>query len=67
MRIVNMSRQVGMALGVSLLVALVGGAVGGEPRAAFGHVWMAAALVSLCAAPLCLGVNTSRAMDPSRT
>ncbi|WPB80441.1 MFS transporter [Archangium violaceum] len=65
--IVNMSRQVGMALGVSLLVALVGGSTGGDLRAAFGHVWMAAALVSLCAAPLCLGVNTSRATAPSST
>jgi EmrB/QacA subfamily drug resistance transporter len=59
--IVNMSRQVGMALGVSLLVALVGESVGGELRAAFRHVWMATALLSLCAAPLSLGVNASRA------
>ncbi|MFL5357735.1 MFS transporter [Archangium sp.] len=58
--IVNMSRQVGMALGVSLLVALVGGAVGDALRAAFGHVWLAAAVLSLCAALLSLGVNPSR-------
>lgn len=55
--VVNMSRQVGMALGVSLLVALVGGSVGGERQDAFGHVWLAAALLSLCAAPLSLRVN----------
>lgn len=58
--IVNMSRQVGMALGVSLLVALVGRSAGDALRTAFGHVWMAAAVLSLCAALLCLGVNSSR-------
>ncbi|MFY0569848.1 MFS transporter [Archangium lansingense] len=63
--IVNMSRQVGLALGVSLLVALVGNSEGGELRAAFRHVWMAAALLALCAAPLSLGVNASRAATRS--
>ncbi|WNG42629.1 MFS transporter [Archangium violaceum] len=57
--VVNMSRQVGMALGVSLLVALVGASVGGERQAAFGHVWIAVALLSLCAAPLSFGVSTA--------
>jgi hypothetical protein len=39
-------------------VTLVGESAGGELRAAFGYVWMAAALLALCAAPLSLGANT---------
>jgi EmrB/QacA subfamily drug resistance transporter len=58
--VVNMSRQVGMALGVSLMVALVGDAVGEAMQAAFGRVWLAAAVLALCGVPLCLRVNAAR-------
>jgi len=60
--IVNMSRQIGTALGVSLVVAVVGAPVGyAATHAAFQHAWWALAGVAL------LGALAAPAMTPRRT
>jgi MFS family permease len=59
--VVNMSRQIGTALGVSLVVAVLGSPVGyAEAHAAFRHAWWALAGVAL------LGAVAAPAMTPRR-
>jgi EmrB/QacA subfamily drug resistance transporter len=56
--IVNMSRQIGTVLGVSVLVALTGGASGyAAVHAGFGHVRWAVAAASAVAAVAALGMT----------
>ena len=60
--VVNMSRQIGTALGVSLVVAVLGAPVGyAATHAAFQHAWWALAGVAL------LGALAAPAMTPRRT
>jgi MFS family permease len=59
--VINMSRQVGMVLGVSILVALIGRPVGfAAAHAAFGRAWLAVALVGIVAAVAALGMTPRR-------
>jgi EmrB/QacA subfamily drug resistance transporter len=56
--VVNMNRQIGTALGVSLLVAVVGVPVGyAAAHAAFQHAWWALAAVAALAAVTALGMT----------
>lgn len=56
--VVNMSRQVGSVLGVSLLVALMGNPVGyASTHAAFQYVWWAILAASLVAAAAAFGMT----------
>jgi EmrB/QacA subfamily drug resistance transporter len=59
--VINMSRQVGTVLGVSILVALLGSPHGYvEASAAFHRVWVAVAVVMLAAAAAALGMTPRR-------
>ncbi len=49
--VVNMSRQIGMALGVSVLVAIIGSPVGYDAvHAVFQHAWWTLAVVAAAGA-----------------
>jgi hypothetical protein len=66
--VVNMNRQIGMALGVSLVVAVLGTPSGYvAAHAAFQHVWWAAAAVAGLAAVTALAMTPSRAMAGRNT
>ncbi|MGV9709665.1 DHA2 family efflux MFS transporter permease subunit [Gordonia sp. NPDC003424] len=59
--VVNMSRQIGMALGVSLLVAILGTPVGfAAAHSAFQNAWWALAIVALGAAVAAIGMTPPR-------
>ncbi|MFW0797037.1 MFS transporter [Gordonia sp. CPCC 205515] len=59
--VVNMSRQIGMALGVSLLVAILGTPIGfTAAHSAFQHAWWALAVVAVGAALAALGMSPPR-------
>lgn len=59
--VVNMSRQIGTALGVSLVVAVLGSPIGYvAAHAAFQHAWLAVAAVAV------LGALTAPFMTPKR-
>jgi EmrB/QacA subfamily drug resistance transporter len=63
--IVNMGRQVALALGVALFVTVLGTPV--DIRAAYRHAWLLAAILSLATAALSLSVRRPRpAPAPSR-
>ncbi|WCB37328.1 DHA2 family efflux MFS transporter permease subunit [Gordonia polyisoprenivorans] len=56
--VVNMSRQIGMALGVSVLVAIIGSPVGYDAvHAVFQHAWWTLAVVSAAGAITALGMT----------
>ena len=59
--VVNMLRQVGLAIGVAVLVALIGNPGGGASLAAFQRGWLAVAACSLLAAAASLLLRTRRA------
>ncbi len=60
--VVNMNRQIGTALGVSLVVALLGTPVGySAAHSAFQHVWWALAAVAVLAALAAPGMTPRRA------
>ncbi|HEY5858400.1 MAG TPA: MFS transporter [Aldersonia sp.] len=59
--VVNMSRQMGLALGVSLLVAILGTPVGySAAHAAFQHAWWAMAAVAIAGAATAIGMTPRR-------
>jgi EmrB/QacA subfamily drug resistance transporter len=67
--VVNMSRQVGTVLGVSLLVALLGNPSGyAEAHTGFTRVWLAVGVSSLLAAAAAIGMTprTSQPAQPSQ-
>jgi len=53
-----MSRQIGIALGVAGLVAILGTATGASAVTAFHHAWVFMMACSLAAGALLLGVGT---------
>ncbi|MDF3281289.1 DHA2 family efflux MFS transporter permease subunit [Gordonia sp. N1V] len=56
--VVNMSRQIGMALGVSVLVAIIGSPVGYDAvHAVFQHAWWTLAVVAPAGAITALGMT----------
>lgn len=56
--VVNMSRQIGMALGVSVLVAIIGSPVGYDAvHAVFQHAWWTLAVVAAAGAITALGMT----------
>jgi MFS family permease len=58
--VVNMSRQIGTVLGVSMLVAIVGSPVGyGAAHAAFQHIWWAIAACAAVSVPAAIGMTPS--------
>jgi EmrB/QacA subfamily drug resistance transporter len=60
--VVNMSRQIGTVLGVSMLVAIVGTPAGyALAHAAFEHVWWAIAGCALISIPAAIGMTPRRA------
>jgi EmrB/QacA subfamily drug resistance transporter len=63
--VINMSRQVGTALGVSVLIAILGSPVG-YPAAhrAFVHGWWTLTIISLAAAALALATSRPRRPAP---
>jgi hypothetical protein len=68
--VINMSRQVGTALGVSILVAVVGHPIGDQinyaaAHTAFVHGWWTWAAVDLAAAALALGTARRVPSPPS--
>jgi EmrB/QacA subfamily drug resistance transporter len=62
-----MSRQIGSALGVAILVAIVGTPAADEAVAAYGHGWtfVAAAMVASAAVLLAIGPAPARAPIPA--
>ncbi|QTI69354.1 DHA2 family efflux MFS transporter permease subunit [Gordonia polyisoprenivorans] len=59
--VVNMSRQIGMALGVSVLVAIIGSPVGYDAvHAVFQHAWWTLAVVAAAGAITALGMTPRR-------
>jgi EmrB/QacA subfamily drug resistance transporter len=62
--VVNMIRQTGLALGVAVLVAVLGtgGARGGLPLAAFRHAWWVIAAIALAGAIPALALPRPRAV-----
>jgi hypothetical protein len=65
--VVNTGRQIGFALGVSLVVAVLGSPVG-YPAAhtAFQHTWAASAAVAILATALATGMNPRPTPTPHR-
>jgi len=64
--VINMSRQVGTALGVSILVAVIGHPVGYlAAHTAFVHGWLTWVGVDLAAAALALGTARRRTVQPA--
>jgi EmrB/QacA subfamily drug resistance transporter len=64
--VVNMSRQVGTALGVSLVIAVLGNPVGyAAAHAAFQHTWWTLAAVALLAAVAAPGMSPRPAPEPA--
>lgn len=61
--VVTMARQVGLALGVSMLVTIVGG---GDGEAAFTHAWYAVAACMLVSAATALRLSRVTAVKESR-
>ncbi|MGX7694129.1 DHA2 family efflux MFS transporter permease subunit [Gordonia polyisoprenivorans] len=60
--VVNMSRQIGMALGVSVLVAIIGSPVGYDAvHAVFQHAWWTLAVVAAAGAVTALGMTPRQA------
>lgn len=60
--VVNMSRQIGMALGVSVLVAIIGSPVGYDAvHAVFQHAWWTLAVVAAAGAITALGMTPRQA------
>lgn len=56
--VVNMSRQIGMALGVSVLVAIIGSPVGYDAvHAVFQHAWWTLAVVAAAGAVTAFGMT----------
>jgi EmrB/QacA subfamily drug resistance transporter len=63
--VVNMSRQIGMVLGVSMLVAILGSTLPPvRARNLFDHGWWAIVSVSVVAAVTALGMTPTRHEDP---
>jgi EmrB/QacA subfamily drug resistance transporter len=62
--VVNMLRQVGFAVGVAMLVAVLGNPVGAGALTAFRHGWYAAAAAGLAAAVAALWLR-SRPAEPA--
>ena len=66
--IVTMTRQIGLVLGVSGFVAIIGAPVGYVAvHHAFEHAWVTTAAVSLAAAASALGMTPRQALDSSRS
>jgi hypothetical protein len=64
--VVNMSRQIGTALGVSLLVALLGTPQGyAEAHRVFQHAWWAEIGVAVLGAVTALGMTPRGAIPPA--
>ena len=64
--VVNMNRQIGTALGVSLVVAVLGAPVGyAAAHTAFQHVWWAFAAVAVLAAIAAPGMTPQRRPVPA--
>ena len=55
-----MSRQIGVALGVACLVAILGSATGAAAVPAFHHAWLFMMGVSLLAGAVLQGIGTPR-------
>jgi EmrB/QacA subfamily drug resistance transporter len=64
--VVNMNRQIGTALGVSLVVALLGSPIGyADAHSSFQHVWWAMAAIAVLAALAAPGMTPQRVLTPS--